>query len=62
MTTLVLDAVYPQLRVAASVILENGATGALHAAEVAKVEPVPVDVSGSGAGMMAPLTRVALER
>jgi hypothetical protein len=58
---LVLDAIYPQLRVATTVVVENVATGEFHAAVVANVEPNPVDISGAGTGTMAPLTKVTLE-
>jgi hypothetical protein len=59
--TLVLDAIYPQLRVEAIAVIENGATGDLHQARVTDVGPELVDVSGTGAGTMAPLTKITLE-
>jgi hypothetical protein len=59
--TLVLDAIYPQVRTEATVVLENGATGELHQAKVTDVGPQPVDISGNGAGTMAPLTKLTLE-
>ena len=59
--TLVLDAIYAQLRVGATVVVENGTTGELHAAEVSGITLELVDISESGAGTIAPMTRVTLE-
>ena len=43
-TTLVLDAIYPQLRTETTVVVENGGTGELHHGRVDEiVEPNPVD-------------------
>lgn len=58
---LVLEAIYPQLRTETIVAVENGATGELHQAKVTDVAPEPVDVSGTAAGTMAPLTKITLE-
>ena len=59
--TLVLDAIYPQVRAEATLVVENGGTGELHAARLTRVELDSVDISGSGAGPTAPLTKVILE-
>jgi hypothetical protein len=48
-TALVLDALYPQLRVGRTVVVEDGTPDHLHAAKVAAVGLEPVDLSGSGA-------------
>jgi len=64
-TSLVLDALYAQLRAGTTVVVENAKTGELHAAEVTEIVREPVDIpvssSTSAATPIAHMTKLVLE-
>ncbi|MGH6905711.1 MAG: hypothetical protein ACREIR_23580, partial [Geminicoccaceae bacterium] len=64
-TSLVLDALYAQLRTGATVVVENGTTGELHAAEINKIARkevgIPVSSSTSADTPIAHMTELTLE-
>jgi hypothetical protein len=64
-TSLVLDALYAQLRGGTTVVVENGGTGELHPAEVTAITLAPVEIpvsaSTGAAAPLASMTKITLD-
>ncbi|MDO6416124.1 hypothetical protein Q4F19_17190 [Sphingomonas sp. BIUV-7] len=58
--TLILDALYPQLRAGTAVILEDAATGQLHVLTISSVALSHVPLAGSSPAPTVPFTQVTL--